>query len=87
MKTKIKKLNGTKKWTIRCQRLLDWITKEKINIEKVELYSTSDFNFLGRKHQKEYSRFEKNKGINIGCDTYGYGSHIGMNFIFAIETS
>jgi hypothetical protein len=38
------------KWSVRCNRLQDFMDVYNVNIDNVDIITTSDYHFAGRKH-------------------------------------
>jgi len=66
MREKIKNKLNVKKWSVRCQRLKEFIKETKTNVENVIIVRTGDFRYMQRKN-----RDEKYHWRNIGCDGDG----------------
>lgn len=73
-KENIKKILNKKRWSITCQRLLEFLSGK--SIEKIFIVCTRDFNFLSRNHSNRYEYLNDcNNSSNIGCKQFGKNSN------------
>lgn len=70
-KESIKKILGNKRWSVVCDRALNFIKDKNIKtLENIGIVTTQDMDFLNRNHT---NRYYKNiiDGRNIGVKSYG----------------
>lgn len=66
MKTEIKKFLGLKRWSIRCDRVADYLRRHPdVEIDDLYIHESSDFWWASRQN-----RIEKDIE-NIGAESYG----------------